>query len=201
MNVRNINEVLVVAIALHISNRIKDFCSNETLCLAVDAIFNLSCNQISSLVEHLLESCNLGGASISVLVSVKNITVGTGTGPSLSSTMEWFWLQERLTEALKIIISNSVPGITLFEGVPIATNFELISFFPLGEDIEIHECIERGDFILVIQPLFVSEVDSSGTRTLFAIVRAFVWLVGRIASCDAQWRRLLRSVIVPVFSR
>lgn len=201
MNVRDINEVLVVAITLHVSYRIKYFSSNETLCLTSDAILDFPSNQVSSLIEHLLECGNLRGTSFGVFVSIEHISVGTGTRPSFSSTMEWFWFQERLTKALKIIIRNTLPGFSFFKRVSITTNFEFISFFPLGEDIEIHECIECGNFILVVKSLFVPEVDSSRTRTLFPIVRTLVRLVGWVATCNTQWRRLLRSVIVPMFSR
>lgn len=144
--------------------------TNKALWLAFHGVFDLTGDQVFSIIKHFLESSDLFICMTLEFLTIENISTWAFAITAIIRTVVWLRSKEWLTETLEILICIIFPSITLLEKVSVASNFQLETFFPLSLGIEVFEDIEGSDFISIIKSLLVTEMNSTSAIAFSSVV-------------------------------
>jgi hypothetical protein len=144
--------------------------TNKALWLAFHGFFDLTSDQVFSIIKHFLESSDLFILMTLELLTIENISTWAFAITAIIRTVVWLRSKEWLTETLEFMICKIFPSMTLFEKFSVASNFQLETFFPLSLGIEVFEDIEGSDFITIIKSLLMTEMNSTCAIAFSSIV-------------------------------
>lgn len=170
INVSDIYGTHIIAIATIFTVFLEKLMTNKALWLAFHGFFDLTSDQVFSIIKHFLESSDLFILMTLELLTIENISTWAFAITAIIRTVVWLRSKEWLTETLEFMICKIFPSMTLFEKFSVASNFQLETFFPLSLGIEVFEDIEGSDFITIIKSLLMTEMNSTCAIAFSSIV-------------------------------